>query len=582
MSTQLKESFTMKNITRNRERGVALFFSIFALLLLSGIAAALIFMANTETQINTNYRNEQMAYFGAKAGIEEARARMMATDPNTINTGGTLLPTAAPTTANNGVIYIVNPGATANSVQPWNSANTYADDEICHEGYGASFGTVAAPDVRCAVNTLPGGTGWYTSYNSALPYSGTVNALPYKWVRLAPKLNSSVSYLTGTGSTATISNYLVNTGAAASTVICWNGVSEVPLTAPATICSQMLTAAGAPMTTVYLMTALGVSPTGARKMVQSEVALAPTPPFPYGMFGTSTACPAISFSGNNASTDSYTTANGGIYGTPPTGTTSNTGGDVGSNGGVSVQNGNIGGIVGVLQPPPSGSGTCATPVTIGSQGQMEGTVACPSGNATACYVPQPYVFPTPPLPNPLPPNTSYSPPSCGGKGKSGSCMIPGSYGNISITGSLTLAPGTYNINSLSMSGNAAIVVSPAGALVLNVAGCGDATCTAANALANPLAIAGNGIVDDTIPNDFLINYGGPGTITIVGNGSSTAILNAPNATLTQKGNGAWFGSILASTISLGGNAFFHFDRNAALAPPNNGYYTMIAFREVPY
>jgi len=161
-------------------------------------------------------------------------------------------------------------------------------------------------------------------------------------------------------------------------------------------------------------------------------------------------------------------------------------------------------------------------------------------------------------------------------------MVPGSYGNISITGTLTLGPGTYNINSLSMTGNAAIVVNPPGAVQLNIAGCGDATCTSANALANPLAIAGNAITDDSIPNDFTINYGGTGTISIAGNGDSTAILNAPNATLTQQGNGNWYGSILASKISLGGNAFFHFDKAAALAPPNNGYYTMISFREVPY
>src|SRR5216684_6770707 len=133
MDTHLKESFTMKNLTRNGERGVALFFSIFALLLLTAIAASLIFMTNTETQINSNYRQEQMAYFAAKAGIEEARARMMPSDPNTINAGGVLLPTAAPTTANFSVIYIVNPGNAANSVKPWdNSANSaaYPDDEI--------------------------------------------------------------------------------------------------------------------------------------------------------------------------------------------------------------------------------------------------------------------------------------------------------------------------------------------------------------------------------------------------------------------------------------------------------------------
>lgn len=152
-------------------------------------------------------------------------------------------------------------------------------------------------------------------------------------------------------------------------------------------------------------------------------------------------------------------------------------------------------------------------------------------------------------------------------------MTPGTYGNLTVNGTLTLAPGTYNINSLGMQGNGQIIVSPPGAITLNVAGQGNA---------NPLSIAGNGITDDTIPNDFTINYAGSGTISIAGNGNVTAILNAPNATITQQGNGNWYGSILGSQISIGGNAFFHFDRNAALAPANNGYYTLIGFREVPY
>lgn len=162
-------------------------------------------------------------------------------------------------------------------------------------------------------------------------------------------------------------------------------------------------------------------------------------------------------------------------------------------------------------------------------------------------------------------------------------MSPGTYGNVGpINGTLTLAPGVYNINSFSEQGIGQIVVSPPGTVTFNIGGCGDATCSSANQLANPFNLAGNGIVDDNFANDFTINYGGSGTISIAGSGTSTAILNAPNATLTQKGNGQWNGAILANTISLGGNAFFNYDRQAALAPVSNGYYTMIGYHEVPY
>jgi len=581
----------MKNTTRNAERGIALLFTIFALLFLMAVAASLTYMATIETSVNSNYRQEQVAYFGAKAGLEEARARMMLTDPNTINTTTTPLPTAAPTTSNASVIYITNPGATANSVQPWSSTNKYADDEFCHDGYTGGSPALftpqqaLAPGVRCTSDgtasgtpILPSGVSWYTSYVSQLPFNGTSSALPYKWVRISPKVNSSISYLDVSGASPTIANYNVNGSQAAGTLICWDGTEELPLSSTATNCNQMLTAAGSPMTNVYLIASMGVSPMGARKMVQAEVALNPTPPFIYGMYSTSTACPAITFTGNNPSTDSYTTANGGTYST----TQSTTGGDIGTAGGVNVGNGNIGGIVGVVG---ASSGGCASPVSIGSQGTMGGTIACPSGNASACYMPVAPVFSVPPAPNPAPPNTSATPNTCTtitttGHGRNTttttvnySCLVPGTYGNISIQGPLTLAPGVYNINSLSMTGNAQIIVNPPGAVTLNVAGTGQTTA---------VAIGGNGITNDTVPNDFIINYGGTGAVSIAGNGSVTSILNAPKATITQQGNGNWFGSILGGQITIGGNAFFHYDRNAALAPLNSGYFTMVGYREVAY
>jgi Tfp pilus assembly protein PilX len=578
----------IKNNSKTTERGIALFFAVFALLLLMAIAAALTFVASIETSVNSNYRQEQVAYFAAKAGLEEARARMMQSDPNTINTTGTPLPINPPTTTNGSVIYIVNPGSSANSVQPWSSTNKYADDELCHDGYSGATGSlfttaqIVAPGVRCTSNgtssgtpLLPTGTAWYTSYNSQLPFNGTSAALSYKWVRISPKLNSSVSYLDVTGVTSTINNYTVNSSRTAGTLICWNGTQELPLNAADTSCSQMLTTAGSPMTSVYEIASLGVSPMGARKMVQAEVALTPVPPFIYGMYGTSTACPAISFTGNNPSTNSFTSANGGTYAT----TVTSTGGDIGANGGVSVGNGNIGGIVGVTNT------ACATPVSLGSQGTMLGTVACPSGNSAACFLPAPYTFPVPPAPSPTPPTTNTSPSTCTTTTTTGhghnttttttsyDCLVPGTYGNISIQASLTLAPGTYNINSLSMTGNAGIIVNPPGSVTLNVAGTGQTTA---------VAIAGNGIIDDNVANDFIINYGGTNGVSIAGNGNVTAILNAPNAPITQQGNGNWYGSIVGSTISIGGNAFFHYDRNSNLAPANNGYYTMVSYREVPY
>lgn len=556
MANQLTGSVANRGIRRTNggERGVALFFAIFALLLLSAIAATLILSSATDSAIDGNYRSEEVAYFGAKSGVEEVRDRMMASNPNVPIP--TTYPADMPTTPTSPQLYVLNEGNQAGTVQPWTVGNAYFDDELCHDGYspvGVYAGLVTvASDLRCT--TVPaGGLGtWYNKITSTAPWNGTAAALPYKWVRFGLKLDGSEQ------------QYVADNNAAnAGNLVCWNGAAEQVLPSAqvqnVASCSTFFTPPDNP---VYLVTALGTAPNGARKVVQAEIALSPTTPFPYGLYATSNACPAISFSGNNPSTDSYTTAGGGTYATTKT----NTGGDIGANGGVAVGNGNIGGIVGVMQAPPAGSGPCATPVSVGPNGSMVGSVACPSGNAAACYDTTATQFPTPPAPNPATPNTSYN---------GSMSIVGGTYGNISITGhtSLTLAPGTYNINSISMAGNGQITVSPPGAVTINIGG---------NGQANPLAIAGNGITDNTLPNDFVINYGGTGSVSIAGNGTVTAILNAPNAPITQQGNGAWYGAILGSTVSIGGNAFFHYDRNIALAPLSNSYYTMITYRELSY
>src|SRR5215831_14233172 len=216
--------------SKKTQRGVALFLSIFALFLLTGIAAALLMMATSESSINSNYRSEQVAYFAAKAGVEEARARVMTADPNSISG---LLATVAPTTLNRGVIYIVD---SSSGAKPWVKDDTYADSELCHDGY-AGLGydgvtlAVTAPNIRCLIPNgpnkgnaiLPSGSTWYAISpitnlppTSTLPFAGTSAAVPYKWTRIAPKLNSSVTYLTGSGNSVSTSTYYVNSGFAAA------------------------------------------------------------------------------------------------------------------------------------------------------------------------------------------------------------------------------------------------------------------------------------------------------------------------------------------------------------------------------
>ncbi|MGC2416968.1 MAG: pilus assembly PilX N-terminal domain-containing protein, partial [Candidatus Acidiferrales bacterium] len=132
MANQLTSCTTSRSARRTHgeparrihgERGVALFLSIFALLLLSGIAAALIFSSATDTAINGNYRSEEVAYFGAKSGVEEVRDRMMASNPNVP------IPVTyaafMPTTAASPQLYILNEGNHPGTVKPWTAGNAY-------------------------------------------------------------------------------------------------------------------------------------------------------------------------------------------------------------------------------------------------------------------------------------------------------------------------------------------------------------------------------------------------------------------------------------------------------------------------
>src|SRR5438552_16040688 len=93
--------------TSSSERGVALIMALLVLLLVTAVGMGMIIMSNTETNISSNFKDEQTAYFAAKGGIEEVRDRMRAGATNSLSlstTLGTLLPGAV-----NGILYVTNP-----------------------------------------------------------------------------------------------------------------------------------------------------------------------------------------------------------------------------------------------------------------------------------------------------------------------------------------------------------------------------------------------------------------------------------------------------------------------------------------
>jgi hypothetical protein len=122
--------------------------------------------------------------------------------------------------------------------------------------------------------------------------------------------------------------------------------------------------------------------------------------------------------------------------------------------------------------------------------------------------------------------------------------------------------GAYYINSITLGGNANVTIAPCPAgdvgagkyfpVIINIVGQNNA---------NPINLVGNGLTNPSMdPSMVQMYYAGNGTVTLKGNGQAAGVLYAPNAALSFSGNGDWYGSVIANTISSNGNGAIHYDR----------------------
>src|SRR6266481_2260465 len=231
---------------RNHEEGVALIAAILTLLLLSAITAGIIILTNTETNTSSNFKDEQRAFFSAKAGIEEVRDRLRTAATGTLATS-TILPTTLPGSGTTGVTYVLNP-LNSETVAPWtapttSSPNSYVDDEICKE----------TNTISCS-SGYPSSSGWYRSTS---PLANSIYAaspaLDWKWVRVQLKQSNAFG-----------TNYAVNGNTANAYYTCLKDGSpyEYAFAAPCVSPTYL---------PVYVLTALSVTPSGSRRMLQVEV-----------------------------------------------------------------------------------------------------------------------------------------------------------------------------------------------------------------------------------------------------------------------------------------------------------------------
>jgi len=304
-----------RNRKNRQKRGIALISVLLVLLLLTIIAFGLIFMTDTDTAINSNYRSEQQAFFAAKTGIEEVRDRMRRTAPNSLDAKAPAISLLPDTIASDsgGVLYVINQGADPIPVQPWTAGNKYQDDEFCHDGYTLTgipnpfTGNVPSDDVPCP-NPPNGPSTWYTQPTSAapapgwttstIPFNSTDGAVPYKWARITWKEDNSVQGSPSPGPYYTVDGTATNSSTA-TTPVCWDGKKEVLLQTPATICEAM----NIPMRPVYLVTSLAYV-RGSRRMIQAELAKTVLPNVPA----------ALALDGPNPVWNSYSSNNSQIIG----------------------------------------------------------------------------------------------------------------------------------------------------------------------------------------------------------------------------------------------------------------------------
>jgi hypothetical protein len=158
------------------EAGAAMLIAIFALLLISVIAIALIVSSGTESALASNYRTSTSAYYAALAGLEEARGRLLWRNPNYVNNAvpGFMPASGDPSLTLPQVLYILNPaGGEVVAPADLSNPNTYPDIE-----YQKEFGIpISAANVQ-TINSISG--------------TGGVPGPSFKWVRVTPATEASL------------------------------------------------------------------------------------------------------------------------------------------------------------------------------------------------------------------------------------------------------------------------------------------------------------------------------------------------------------------------------------------------------
>jgi len=291
-----------------------------------------------------------------------------------------------------------------------------------------------------------------------------------------------------------------------------------------------------------------------------------TPLLPFAIAATGTVCKAIDFS-SSSYTDSFDSSAGTYAATVQT-----TGGNVGLNGNINLSgSAKIGGTISALN---TNLGSCP------SNGITSSSSASPINQGTVTLTTA-LSYPTPSSPSPTPPTTNQNssgtcpssiPAGCTQPSSNNIALSPNyQYGNISLSGGSTvlhLSAGTYNINSLNMSGGSQLQLDSY-PVILNIAGTSASTA---------LNLSGGSVSNPSgIPANFQVVYGGSAGITLSGGSGSYGVVYAPNSPITMSGGSGWYGAIVGRTATDSGGSPVHYDRALGNSLQQLGAFRLIGF-----
>ncbi len=147
-----------------------------------------------------------------------------------------------------------------------------------------------------------------------------------------------------------------------------------------------------------------------------------------------------------------------------------------------------------------------------------------------------------------------------------------------ISSSTTITTGTYRIPSITLAGSDQLVISgdvviiitaASGTSGISISGTGELNLATGATLKiyveADVALGGKGLLNPNVQPSSVQIWGTstnatPQNISVLGNGFLSGICYAPNGNVTIAGNGDVYGSFIANSVNVSGNANFHYDK----------------------